>query len=400
MAALILSTSVALEDMRSQKLTMMEQHKNDLQRRRAEHEAECEAKEEKLKECRRRIRSSPHIDPDLEEATTEAYTQLDAMAAEIENFAKKMLHVHEEYPSSVEVHVEMAWLCDYVHAFRVKLMEFLQCEKEVQLDDSKKAARMGAEMLSYELDDRLRKHNTRKGLVRSEVLKFLTPQIEIIEDLLIEYILVSSQWYEPRLKQIMSHKSKFKRHAVAIAKKSAGQDDRFDALMDTLIEGDKSKDVVLLNLDTCMTFPTVKKSATHFYRVMRGPFDSLREKPSSVEQLIAANSDVIRIQKEQKHEGYSGAEIEFYSAEIAKLDEGLKAKAADRLVQVEELEAAMTNMVERVLEEFEKQRNEVYEEVCIAYGLGKEHVVARRQLREKVAHVNTEAGGMLFATAY
>ncbi|EER08921.1 hypothetical protein Pmar_PMAR014086 [Perkinsus marinus ATCC 50983] len=102
MAALIMSTSVALEDMRSQKLTMMEQHKNDLQRRRAEHEAECEAKEEKLKECRRRIRSSPHIDPDLEEATTETYTQLDAMAAEIENFAKKMLHVHEEYPSSVE----------------------------------------------------------------------------------------------------------------------------------------------------------------------------------------------------------------------------------------------------------------------------------------------------------
>lgn len=36
----------------------------------------------------------------------------------------------------------MAWLCDYVHAFRVKLMEFLQCEKEVQLDDSEKAARM------------------------------------------------------------------------------------------------------------------------------------------------------------------------------------------------------------------------------------------------------------------
>lgn len=100
-------------------------------------------------------------------------------------------------------------------------------------------------MLSYELDDRLRKHNTRKGLVRSEVLKLLTPHIEIIEDLLVEYILMSSQWYEPRLKQIMSHKSKFERHAVAIAKKSAAQDGRFDALMDTLIEGDKRWDSVL-----------------------------------------------------------------------------------------------------------------------------------------------------------
>ncbi|EER08920.1 hypothetical protein Pmar_PMAR014084 [Perkinsus marinus ATCC 50983] len=281
------------------------------------------------------------------------------------------------------VHVEMAWLCDYVHAFRVKLMEFLQCEKEVQLDDSEKAARMGAEMLSYELDDRLRKHNTRKGLVRSE-------------------------WYEPRLKQIMSHKSKFERHAVAIAKKSAAQDGRFDALMDTLIEGDKRLRATIDELlhrvsqlkpsaesnsrnpedimselkglsrrarDTGDEFKRVYREVSKEMAALSGPL---------VEQLIAANSDVTRIQKEQKHEGYSGAEIEFYSAEIAKLDEGLKAKAADRLVQVEELEAAMTNMVERVLEEFEKQRNEVYEEVCIAYGLGKEHVVARRQLREKV----------------
>ncbi|KAF4728011.1 hypothetical protein FOZ62_021319, partial [Perkinsus olseni] len=362
-ASIMVEASRALEEMKTQKQGMVTEHDKKLRKHRAENEAECEANEGELQEYRRSIRDSAHINPDLEEATKEAYAHLDQMAAGIENFAKQMLDIHEGYPKTVkaffdlqksaignifglerlavamqrrassmqkedpectedetvtvtkaedgasveedpplelwpgvaaagmcelldllqfveericrdqadateeraseptddsptedpkeeepaaedahegsdemtevagevddawptrvngdkcveDIHVELEWLCGYVHALRVKLIEFLQTEAEVLLDDSKNSARKGNEELSCELDDRLRKHATRKGFVRSE-------------------------WYEPRLKQITSHKSKFERHIIGIARKSRDQDDRFDTLVDSLIEGDQ-----------------------------------------------------------------------------------------------------------------------------------------------------------------
>ncbi|KAF4691032.1 hypothetical protein FOZ60_016397 [Perkinsus olseni] len=533
-ASLMVEASTALEEMKTQKQGMVKEHDKKLRKHRAEHEAECEANEGELQEYRRSIRDSAHIDPDLEKATMEAYAHLDHMAAGIEDFAKQMLDIHEEYPKAVEtffdlqksavgnifglerltvpprasssdeqdpkctkdetvnvtkeeegtteteqplelwpgvaaagmyelldllhfveericreqtdaseegaseptddsatedpkeedpadedaheggneiteaaagvedswpvrvngdecvkdVHVELEWLCGYIHALRVKLIEFLQTETEVLLDDSKNSARKGNEELSCELDDRLRKHATRKGLVRSE-------------------------WYEPRLKQIMSHKSKFERHIIGIARKSRDQDDRFDTLVDSLIEGDQrfrstidelfhhlsrlkpgeeadtgTPENVLSELkDLARRSRESGDKLIRLYRETLGEMTCLSD--SMITQLVSANDDVIRIQKQQKLEGYSKTEIEYYSAEVSKLNESLRAKAAERQVRMNEIDAAMSDMIERPLDEFEVERKKVLEEVSVSHGLGKEHVLVRRQLQERARELSS-----------
>ncbi|KAF4656713.1 hypothetical protein FOZ61_006725, partial [Perkinsus olseni] len=533
-ASLMVEASTALEEMKTQKQGMVAEHDEKLRKHRAEHEAECEANEGELQEYRRSIRDSAHIDPDLEKATMEAYAHLDHMAAGIEDFAKQMLDIHEEYPKAVEtffdlqksvvgnilglerltvpprasssdeqdpecnkdetvnvtkeeegtteteqpselwpgvaaagmyellnllhfvekqicreqtdaseegaseptddsptedpkeedpadedahegsneiteaaagvedswpvrvngdecvkdVHVELEWLCGYIHALRVKLIEFLQTETEVLLDDSKNSARKGNEELSCELDDRLRKHATRKGLVRSE-------------------------WYEPRLKQIMSHKSKFERHIIGIARKSRDQDDRFDTLVDSLIEGDQRFRSTIDELSHHLSrlkpgeetgtgtpenvLSELKALARRsresgdklirLYRETLGEMTCLSD--SMITQLVSANDDVIRIQKQQKLEGYSKTEIEYYSAEVSKLNESLRAKAAERQVRMNEIDAAMSDMIERPLDEFEVERKKVLEEVCVSHGLGKEYVLVRRQLQERVRELSS-----------
>ncbi|KAF4702860.1 hypothetical protein FOZ62_023415, partial [Perkinsus olseni] len=123
------------------------------------------------------------------------------------------------------------------------------------------------------------------------------------------------------------------------------------------------------------------------YRETLGEMTCLSD--SMITQLVSANDDVIRIQKQQKLEGYSKTEIEYYSAEVSKLNESLRAKAAERQVRMNEIDAAMSDMIERPLDEFEVERKKVLEEVCVSHGLGKEHILVRRQLQERVRELSS-----------
>ncbi|KAF4657841.1 hypothetical protein FOL47_008290 [Perkinsus chesapeaki] len=311
----------------------------------------------------------------------------------------------------LDVHVEAEWLCEYIHTIRLKLMESVQTEAEVLLQASNNAARKGAEELSCELDERLRRHATRKGFVRSE-------------------------WYEPRLKQIISHKRKFERHIIGIARKSAAQDEQFNALIDVVIEADQRFHASISEHSQTLSELKAASSETKasnadatleglkaLERQSKDAGDEsktvyLTSTTRQVDNLVSANNDVIRLQKEQTLEGYSIPEIEgrytelgslpverssrpsgrrriwfwfvrFYAEETRKLNESLLAKAAIRRMRIDEIQAAMDKMVGGALGVFEAERTEVLEEMKNRYGLGQEHTAARRLLEGKIRDISS-----------
>lgn len=256
---------------------------------------------------------------------------------------------------------------------RKRLFIFLD-EHKTELDEEARAVLAEQEEeINMQLDQRLRKHTNRKGEVQVE-------------------------WFNPRHTTIEKHKTKFERHLITVAQKSAAQEEegeecyklilqkeeeyhkRLEELTEQLAEMKSLAELTALERrgkDACGAFTELCRMQTEVILklAVQGPGS-----------LVALNRDFVKMCRAGAGKtaiDYSKSELVFYLGEMEILNKALKDKRTERTERMNEQVEKLPAMQQEPLEKFLKAYEEAKENLCRDQGLGRKYGAPRRSAQEQ-----------------
>eukprot|EP00928_Gymnodinium_smaydae_P058571 TRINITY_DN4175_c1_g1_i2.p1 TRINITY_DN4175_c1_g1~~TRINITY_DN4175_c1_g1_i2.p1 ORF type:complete len:1496 (-),score=409.80 TRINITY_DN4175_c1_g1_i2:405-4892(-) len=302
-----------------------------------------------------------------------------------------------------ELAFEEDWLDERFELLRITV--FTQLEAHRQHLDRVDVEGL-CEEIQRQLDHRLRKHTNRKGAVQVD-------------------------YYMPRYSTLSKHKDKYERHLVDIARKSQGHEERTARLLESVKEAEQAYQADLEKISVRFPEAETLPSLTAMQRegvdkdigfrdrcnVIRDELVNLAaEAPERLRKenldfknmckrgrapvVGAPGEDVTQVRvgassPDEEDDGispllkYSAAEIEYYSGEIAHLDQALAEKAEVRMQHVRDLDAALEGMRKVPFQKFKEAWEKANEDLCSSKGLGREHGEPRRKAQERCRTLNS-----------